>query len=248
MSDLLNLVLDTFPASNDVGVPLSSYLSITLSGTNYDESSLLEGCFLEGPDTDQYVGPGLELLQSPDNMSQGNLDDFLRSPGYRGIAVADITVSGSSGNTIVRVKPSQPMAALTEYVLNLTFVLENDGVTEINGHVTIPFTTGTGSIEVIPTTTSTSILARTTQSPLADTSATPLKVLSITPKDHAVQVPVTLNEIVVEFNKDLDPSVDADSILIQAVPATDHPNLAITCNDTIAKQVTVEGNRLRIKI
>jgi len=248
MSDLLDLVIDTFPATDDVGVPLGSTVSITLSGTNYDESSLLEGFFLEGPDTDQYIGPGLAILNYPDNISQGDLDDFLRSPGYKGIVEGDITVSGVSGNTIISLKPTKPMTALTEYVINLTYVLEVDGSTLIDGHITVPFTTGSGSIEVVPSITSTSILSRVYTSPASDTTAIPLRVVSTTPEDHAIQIPVTYSEIIVEFNKALDPTIDPDSIIIETTPVTDHPNLTIQSNGIIAKQVTVEGNKLKIKI
>lgn len=249
MAELLDLVIDTFPATDDVGVPLSSTLTITLSGLDYDSSSLIEGCFLEGPDTDQFVGPGLDLLIYPDNVSQGALDDFLRSPGYQGIAEADVTVSGIGGHTVISLKPTLPLTALTDYVLNLTYVLEADGDTPIEGHITIPFQSGSGSIEVVPSTTSTSILARTSLSPLLVTTSTPFKINAVTPKDHSVQNPITLEEIVVEFNKNINPlSVSSASIKVEALPVTDHPNISIQANGELAKQVTVEGNKLKIKI
>jgi hypothetical protein len=249
MANLIDLILNSFPASNDVGVPLNSALSFTLSGLNYDTTSLEEGLFLEGPDTDQFVGPGLAILNHPNGVSQGNIDDFLQSPGYSGIVLGEITVTGISGNTVVSFSPDLPLAALTNYVLNLTYVLELDGVTDVTGHVTVPFLTGSGSIEVLPSTASTSVLAQSSLSPLLDTSSLPFTITSVTPKDHSVQNPVSTREIVVEFSKNIDPlSVDSNAIAVETIPATDHPNIVIQANGELAKQVTVEGNKLKIKI
>src|SRR5688572_17380345 len=159
MSDLLDLVVDTFPGNNDVGVPLRSEITITLSGLDYDEESLEEGFFVEGPDTDQFIGPGLEMQAFPDSISQGDLDDFLASPGYQGIVQGTVTVSGVSGNTVVTFTPTRPLAPNTMYVANLTGILESDGETEIDGFVSMSFETGSGSIEAIPSTVSTSVLS-----------------------------------------------------------------------------------------
>lgn len=38
MSDLLNAIVDTFPADGNEGVPLKAVVTVTLSGTNYDET------------------------------------------------------------------------------------------------------------------------------------------------------------------------------------------------------------------
>ena len=81
-SDLLSRVLDTFPADSDTGVPLLSNITVTLSGLDYDIQTLKDGLFLEGPDTDQYIGPGIIDQVFPNNISQGDIDDFLKSPGF----------------------------------------------------------------------------------------------------------------------------------------------------------------------
>ena len=65
MSDLLDSVISYEPVVSGVSVPLRSNVIITLLGTDYDETSLLEGFFLEGPSGDQWVGPGILPLEYP---------------------------------------------------------------------------------------------------------------------------------------------------------------------------------------
>ena len=80
MANLLDIIQDTFPADADVGVPLLSQITV-LFDREMDEVSLDESFFVEGPDTDQFVGPGLAFLEFPNNTSQGDINDFLKSPG-----------------------------------------------------------------------------------------------------------------------------------------------------------------------
>lgn len=246
MSALLDRILDTFPATDDTGVPLRSVITITLSGLNYDEDSLTEGFFLEGADTDQFVGPSMVSLKFPDNVSQNDFDDFFESPGRKGIAKGVVTTSGIAGNIVLSFTPTLPLAATVDYIANLTGVLELDGITEVSGFVSIPFTTGSGSIEEIPTETSSSVLslAATTV-----TSSTDLAISNTSPIDHSIENDIELEEIMVEFNKDLDPtSISAENIIVESVPAVDHPNLSVTSSENIAKQIEIIGNFLKIKI
>ena len=48
MSALLDLILDTFPANSDVSVPLSSNITITLSGLDYDEVKVMLRAMKDG--------------------------------------------------------------------------------------------------------------------------------------------------------------------------------------------------------
>jgi hypothetical protein len=254
MSDLLDLIIDTFPANNDVGVPLLSNITITLSGLDYDATSLQEGLFVEGPDTDQYVGPGLIEQVFPNNISQGELDDFLESPGYLGIVGGTVTVSGhfadaevSYDHTVVTFDPILPMQALTEYIVNLTSVTTVSGV-DYDGFVSFSFTTGSGSIEEVPASVSTSVLSAATPEAVAPSTAD-LQVVSTTPDDRSVENPTDLQEITVEFNKQLDPtSVANASITVKTIPATDHPNANVQTAGDLAKVVEVDGNKMKIKI
>lgn len=245
MSDLLDLVVDTFPANGDVGVPLRVEITLTLSGLNYDEDSLKEGFFVEGPDTDQFVGPGLIELDS--NVSQGDLDDFLASPGMQGIVQGTVTVSGIAGETVITFVSTNPLAPQITYIANLSDVLTS-GLEAIDGFVSFSFDTGTGSIEVIPSTVSTSILSASipeSQSSVNDV----LRILSVTPADRSVQNPLTLSEIVITFNKALDPaSINEALILVETIPVTDHPNAVTSSLGELAKVVEIIGDKLKLKI
>lgn len=249
MSALLDAVVDTFPANNDTGIPLLSALTITLSGLDYDETSLIEGLFVEGPDTDQYVGPGLLELTSPDNVSQGDINDFLQSAGYKGLVSGTNVVSTSGGNTIITFTPTNPLAPLIEYTVNLHSVLETDGITSIDGFVSFKFTTGSGSIEEVPATTSTSVFSSTTLADIGLSTSIPLEIVKTTPADLSVKNSPLLKQIIVEFNKDIDAnSFTADDITISTEPASDHPNLSTTSYETLGKTVTVSGNKIIIDI
>jgi hypothetical protein len=249
MSELLDAVKDSFPANNDVGVPLRSDITLTLSGLDYDEDSLTEGFFVEGPDTDQFIGPGLEILTHPDNISQGSLDDFLKSPGYSGLVQGTTTVSGISGDTVITFDPTQPLAASVDYTVNLGAVLRSDGTTEVDGFVTLSFQTGSGSIQEIPSTVSTSVLRPATPTAITDTTGTPLSVVKITPADHSVENSIDTREVVIEFNKNIDPdTVNNDSVSLVATAVTDHPNLSIDAQGELVKVLEVSGKILRITI
>lgn len=252
--NLIDLILDTFPANSDTGVPLLSDITITLSGLDYDEDTLLDGFFLEGPDTDQFIGPGIIDQVYPNSISQGDIDDFLESPGYTGIVAGTTTVSGISGNTVVTFNPTLPLAALTDYRAYLAEVTTSGIVPihtpdTVSGIVTWVFQTGTGSIETIPSSVSSSVLADTfIQQNLSDIE-TALKVVSTTPIDHSVEhSPDGTREIVVEFNKALNPNIADANVTVKALPATDHPEVTVTANGDLAKRLVVEGNLLRIKI
>lgn len=250
MSDLSDLIADTFPANGDVGVPLLSNITITLSGLDYDATSLVNGFFIEGPDTDQFVGPGLIGLSTPPNVSQGDVDDFLQSPGYQGIVQGTVTVSGIAGQTVVTFDPTLPMAALTEYRVNMTSILNVDEVT-IDGFVTLAFTTGSGSIEELPANISTSVLSVAIPEAAAvglGTSAIPFEIIKTNPKDHSIQNSLDLREINIDFNKPINAASLTNNVEVKTVPATDHPNASTNSLGDLAISTEVVGNRLKIKI
>lgn len=251
MSTLSDLIKDTFPANGDVAVPLQSNLTVTLSGLDYDADSLTEGgLFVEGPDTDQFVGPGLINLASPANISQGDFDDFLQSPGYAGIVQGSVTVSGIMGDTVVTFDPDLPLAPLTEYIVNLTSVLTAT-LSGIDGFVTFGFTAGSGSIEELPADISTSVLSAAIPEAAQvgiSAAAIPFVVTTATPVDHSVENPVDLREITLDFNKVIDSASVADNVSVKTVPATDHPNAATGSLGDLAISTEVTGNRLKIKI
>ena len=247
MSDLLDSILSTFPANNDTGVPLGSNITITLQGTDYDEDTLKEGFFVEGPDTDQFVGPGLVLQSYPDNISQGDLDDFLQSPGYNGIVQGTVTVTGISGNTLITFDPSLSLVPSVTYIVNLTQIQTAANV-DIDGFVSFSFESGSGSIEAVPDTISSSVLnAGITESALSSDGI--LKIVSTSPKDRSVEQSIELKEILVNFNKELDSdSINTSLITVKTIPATDHPSATINSLGDLVKNIEVLGKQLKIKI
>ena len=114
--------------------------------------------------------------------------------------------------------------------------------------LTSTFTTGGGSIQVVPTTTATS--------PLGDPVTTlpgssSFSVVSITPDNLSTNLDSDkYKRITVEFDNDVDPlTVTDDTVAVFAERVTDHPNLSITSPDgEIAKTVTASGRFLYIDL
>ena len=265
MSVLSDIIDDTFPGSGNASVPLGSDIFI-LFDRPMNQGELQINFFIEGPDTDQWIGPGLAELRDPANVSQGDLDNFLKSPGYRGIVQGDFTFKyiDPSDSTMevdpnvvtnYRTKlifsPKQALYPLTSYTINLTDTsdLATPAVTH-TGHYTISFETGSGSITELPSTISSSILSSgATPSTITSQALGALQLLSSTPKDYSIDNSSDLSEIVLTFNKDLDSSTITDeSVVIEASAVCDHPSLAASAKGNIAKQLIVSGKTLTIKI
>ena len=249
MSDLLNRVISYEPIVSGVSVPLKSNIIITLSGLDYDEDSLLEGFFLEGPSADRIVGPGFLTLEYPEGIPYEDTRDILDTD-FDYTQIVETTATITTGiHTIITLEPTYPLNASSIFRANLTNILRNDGVTEVSGFVTWPFTTGTGSIEELPEDISSSVLATTVQASAGVVAAEPLKVIKTTPSNHAIQQLPSLEEIEIVFNKPLDAtSVTSDRVVIQGIPATDHPNISISSSGTLYKAIEVDGTILKLKI
>jgi hypothetical protein len=116
----------------------------------------------------------------------------------------------------------------------------------LTGTVIFSFTTGNGSITVVPTTTSTSI----TGDP-SSTSSTAFTILSADPADGDTNLaPSVARRITIEFSDDIDPTtVTDDTVTILVEPVTDHPLLSpqITAAEA-PKILTVSGNKLFIDL
>jgi hypothetical protein len=252
MANLVDIIVDHYPPVSGISIPLSSTVTITFDRL-MDTSSLEDTLFLEGPDTDQFVGPGLLDQAYPNNVSQGELDDFLRSPGYKGIVEGDFTfeiVSGTvTSGTKVTFTPNKPLAPSTSYNVHLVECLDDDGNT-VSGHITWPFESGTGSIQVLPSNISTSVLAQALRAPgLAPSAVNELSVVSVTPEDHSVEISQYLSEIDINFDKELDPNtIDSENISVTTYPTTSHPNLVVNSQGTVAFALTTSGTHLKIKI
>jgi hypothetical protein len=259
MALIVDILDDYYPPNSGVSIPLRSTVSV-LFDRAMDEDSIQEEFFIEGPDTDQYVGPGFNLLEFPDNISQNPDDDFLNSPGYAGIMEGsfvfkkidvsnpDLEVAGAPYRTKMVFTPEHPLTPLTLYTAHILEAIDYDGNVH-SGHLIFSFTAGTGSIDYVPETFSSSILVpgSVTLGIESQGSAAPLEVVSTTPKDHAIQVDVETDEIVVTFNKPL-ATVDPALVTVEAIAATDHPKASQDANGELVKILEVDGNVLTIRI
>ena len=261
MALIVDILDDYYPPNSGVSIPLADPITV-LFDREMDEDSLAEEFFIEGPDTDQFVGPGFNLLEFPDNVSQNPDDDFLNSPGYPGImegtfsfvkidmSDADLEVVASPYRTKLVFTPEQPMAPLTQYTAHLPTADDLLGNTH-SGHYIFGWTTGTGSIQYVPDTFSSSILVpgSVTLGIESQGSSAPLEVISTTPADHAIQIDPETSEIIVEFNKPVDAASVTDArVTIEAIAATDHPKATAPANGELIKSLTVVGNKITIGI
>ena len=191
----------------------------------------------------------MATLIEPNNVSQGDLDDFLMSPGYKGIVQGAYTFNVVSGvSTRAIFTPTRALAPSIQYYVNIYEPLDESGNT-VSGFVTWGFQTGTGSIETLPSTISTSILASSPQSQGFALINSPLRVVRTTPVDHAIEQSTDLEEITIEFNKLLDPnSVTDGAISVKTEVATNHPTANAQAAGELYKFFQVNGKFLRIKI
>lgn len=258
MPSIKDVIVDYTPANNEVDTPLISTIKI-LFDRAMDEVALSEQVFIEGPDTDQFVGPGSALLEYPANVSQG--DDFLDSPGMTGLVKGqyafqhvdmtnpDLLVSGVPYRTKLIFTPEHALAPQTNYIVNLPDFVDSGNVT-YSGYVTFTFTTGTGSITELPASISTSIINTALDNTIAnyfgEDNNVELQVVKTYPLDHSVQNnPNTLSGIVITFNTNIDPSsIDDNSVVINTVTATDHPAAHAVAAGNIQKTLSVFGNKI----
>tara|TARA_Y100000310_G_C20636950_1_gene791703 strand:+ start:372 stop:1163 length:792 start_codon:yes stop_codon:yes gene_type:complete len=259
---LPEIIVSTDPGNGDVGIPLQNSVTI-LFDRAMDHERLREDFFVEGPDTDQWIGPGLYELKDPANVSQGDLDDFLKSPGYRGIVQGSfvfqyVTLTDSSVEVVpdgtfsnCRTKliftPTQPWYPILTYTVHIVETLDALG-TVWPGYVGLSFESGSGSIEQLPASISSSILTTGAASTTA-TSGTALAMLTSSPVDLSINNSSDLSEITITFDKDLDATtITNSSVIVEASVASDHPNLTATAKGKLAKALLVNGKTLTIKI
>lgn len=251
MTILRDIIADYSPAAGATSVPLSSTIIIIFDRLMDTDSLELE-FFLAGPDTDQFVGPGVaEFNVFPDNVSQG--DDLLESPGYQGIVSGTVSCSTVSGVTQLTFTPSSPLYPLTEYTVHLPQADDANGTT-YEGHVTFSFTSGTGSIEALPDTSSTSVLTNTISSLSALDDLEVVGVRGITPNktirslSNSVENPLDLNRIEIELNKAIDISSLSGNIAVETFAITDHPSASVSVRGDIATKLSTDGKKILIDI
>jgi len=243
MSDLLNRLVSTAPGNGDAGVPLLTQIVVVLSGLDYDIQSLKDGFFLEGPDTDQFIGSGQIALQNR-RISQGDMDSFFTQAGRAGIVKGSVEVTQGTDTTL-SLTADLPFAPLIEYTASLTGVLAADAVTPVDGFITFSFTTGSGSIEEVPSEMSASVLSCSSLVPASPTDD--LMLVSSSIPNGAVELSPDTSEIVLVFNKPLDGATITDGAIdVFSESAFSHPNLHVSVAGVMVKTLSVNGNELTI--
>jgi len=242
MTILKDIIADYNPPAGTAGISLNSTITIQFDRL-MDTSDLEVEFFVSGPDTDQFIGPGLsEFNVYPDNVSQG--DDFLASPGYAGIVAGAFSFETVAGATKMTFTPSSPMAALTEYTAHLPEADDANG-DSYTGQITFSWTTGTGSIEALSDTASTSVLTSTVSSlsVLDD-----LEIIKVTPLGDSVENETDLSQIEIEFNKEIVLASLSDNISVKTYAVSDHPSLSVAAQGDIAAKLSTDGKKVIIEI
>lgn len=131
-----------------------------------------------------------------------------------------------------------------EFDVNDRFSVVVRKPTLFTGNTFWSFNTGSGSIETLPSSTSTSIIGDI-GSTLVPT--TRMEVVSFSPVDKATNLPLTTNKIIISFNNNIDlTTVTADSVRIMGFPVNGDEN--IFSSREIHKNITVSGNRIILDI
>lgn len=125
-------IVTTSPASGATGVPTNIQITITFDREVDTYRIANGGVYLEGPDESKAFGPGFLDLNPPET----NEDDYLSSPGLKGIVECDYTFkrvdgsgvelggyydygdapdSGAQYRTQVVITPKIPLKALTDF-------------------------------------------------------------------------------------------------------------------------------------
>jgi hypothetical protein len=116
-----------------------------------------------------------------------------------------------------------------------------------SGHLTFEFDTGSGAIQALPSTSSSSIISALRQESSSSLSA--FTVSKTTPADHSAQASIDLPEIVIEFNKNIDEtSIVDEDIIVLASMVSNHPALLTMEEKRLAIKTEVSGKKLLIKI
>ncbi len=130
------------------------------------------------------------------------------------------------------------------FKVNDTFSVKVRRSEFFTGNLSWSFTTGSGSIQTIPTTASSSIIGDTSSSVV---SPSIFSVTSISPLDKATNQPLTRNRIVIDFNTEVDPeTVTADSIRIVGAPVNGDSNIFLERD--LYKNITVSGSKIILDI
>ena len=130
------------------------------------------------------------------------------------------------------------------YVAGDKFTVVVKKGTVFNGNYTWSFKTGSGTLMQAPASTATTIIGQ--QAVVAD-SGTIFDISTLSPTHRLVHVDPDLKEIVITFTNDIDAStVTAERVVVTGAPVDGNEDTLSTRD--IQKNLTVDGNKLKIKI
>jgi hypothetical protein len=133
------------------------------------------------------------------------------------------------------------------FALNDEFSVYVKKPTFIEETATFSFSTGNGSISVVPTNTATS----PTGDPLPLAGSTEFKVVSTSPVDEASNLDIaSTKRITIQFSSDIDPAtISDDTVEVLVEPVIDHPLLSTqVAAGPIFHTLTVSGSKLFIDL
>jgi len=105
------------------------------------------------------------------------------------------------------------------------------------------FETGSGSIQEIPESTSTTVIGNNLVP--TTTVITDFKFVKIKPEDRATNLSIKTNQIILEFSKDLNPdTVTSERVKMFGLPVNGDPN--VLSEREVYKNITVSGNKILV--
>jgi hypothetical protein len=136
------------------------------------------------------------------------------------------------------------------FVLNDEYVFAVEPLTYLATSYSFSFTTGTGSIQSVPTSASTSIIGSIAGLTAEDAALT---ILNSDPPDRDFNLPLTTRTVTITFSEDLDPAtVTQDTVTVEAHSASGAftgPSVTNTGQPVeLFKKLTVAGAVLTIEI
>lgn len=136
----------------------------------------------------------------------------------------------------------------SDYQLGDVYTFEVRAPVKLENSYSLSFTTGSGSIQEVPETASTSVIGSTT--PITS-AATQLQILSMDPPDGATHQSLHGRRITVTFSNELDDTTVTDeTVTVTAYPVSGNFTTAYSGGEPteLAKILTVDGDKIIIDI
>lgn len=236
------------PLNNSLGSPLQSTISVVFNQL-MDESTISSSTFLvSGPDSSTWSGPDLKLWESKSESPEDMLSSFNGESYVPGSITFETIDSGTKTKAIFTA--DQPLREDTQYTIYLTGDegIDDDvappiaaiDVTVLVGTYAWRFTTGSGSIQEVPETTSNAVAG---DGVLPSLSA-PFDVQATVPANRSTGVDVST--VTIQFNRDVDSTTVNSAISIYSESVNGDP--AIPFLQSISYTSSVSGGTITLSL